>query len=147
MSNNELKNLTLISNDFSFNPHATIIMSEIICSLTSTNSLNVEKLKFTLDQSCKIKYKNLMLLKYLKKLYIYYNVQNETSNLDRLIGVILSIGKIQVTFREYMIPFPSHSGNVDYLMSNFKYRSEICANKINLLGKNVEVYPLKYKNI
>lgn len=143
-NNKQLKNLTVISKDYSTNPHAIIIMSEIISRLKRTDEWNVEILKFTLDQSCKIKYKNLMLLTKIRKMCVYYNVQNDIRNLDTLIDAILSMRNIHVTFKEYMTPFQSCSGDVDYLMRNFKCLSKCYANNLKMLGTKVTVLPLKY---
>lgn len=142
--NKELKNLTLISKDFTSNPYTVIVMSEIISSLPEIGSWDIEELKFTLDQSCKIKYKYLKKLKCLRKIYVFYNVQEDIGALGRLVDVILSMPNIRVTFREYVIPFPSHSGDLEDLFLTFQCLSEVCASHLESLGNNVEVFPLKY---
>lgn len=143
-SNKTLKNLTLISNDFSFNPHPVIIMSELICSLPNIRQLNIEELKFTLDQFCKIKYENLKLLRRLRKLYVYYNVQNDMRNLEILINVIPAMPNIQVTFKEYINPFSSHSRDVDKFLLSFQCKSDLYVKSLENLGENVKVFRLKH---
>lgn len=142
LENDNLKKLKLISHNYTSFPHPIIIMSDLIGHL-DVCSLNLEILKFTLDQHTKILYRNLRYLKNLKKLTIHYNVQESSLNLNEIIHIAASLSKVEVKFVEYVCKF-----NTDYYTAEMIKRSKIesgyFVDVIESMDRYMDVCPVNY---
>lgn len=93
-----LKYLNLTTNNQLIAPYACHVMSDIIANLVAHRNLNIEKLVFTADINPHVALSNLRFLKHFKSMTIYYTVQNNGVNLERLIYCAASMKNVDVTF-------------------------------------------------
>lgn len=142
LANTNLKKLKLTSCDYVKYPHPIIIMGDIIGYL-STNSLNIENLKFTLDQNTKILYKNLKHLKELKSITIYYNVQENNHNLEKVIRIVQNLTTVEVTFIEYVCNFYTNNCT-SKMIKKFQEASAYYVDAIESSDKYMSVFPVTY---
>lgn len=144
LENRALKKLKLISFNYINNPHPVIAMSDIIGHLPHYE-LNIETLKFTLDQHKRIRYENLKYLKKLKKLTIFYNVLEETFNLEKAIIITSSLENVEVKFIEYA--FSSTQPNTLELIAKAAAMSRYYVEFIQSMDNYIESFPIDYENL
>lgn len=142
LENKNLRKLKMVSHDYEKFPHPIMIMSDIVGHLPNC-TLNIEFLKFTLDQHTRILYRNLRQLKKLKKLTIFYNVQESTYNLDEIILMTASLSDVEVKFIEYVCRY-----NTDFYTAKMVRRSKdksiYYLNVIESIDKYMDVFPINY---
>lgn len=144
LENRALKKLKLVSFNYTNNPHPIIAMSDILGHLPHYE-LNLETLKFTLDQHKRIRYENLRYLKKLKELTIYYNVLEETFNLEKAIIITSALGNVKVKFIEYA--FSSTQPNSIELIEKAASMSRYYVEFIQSMDNYVETFPIDYENL
>lgn len=96
-----LEYLKITSDNYSITPEPTFVASDVISQL-DTHELNLKYLSFTVDTCCRVKYEHLVHLKKLEKLVIYYSVQNQTLNLEKLINIVESMENVEAIFIEFV---------------------------------------------
>lgn len=142
LENKNLKKLKLVSYDYERCPHPILIMSDIVGHLLM-RPLEIEFLKFTLDQNTRILYRNLKNLKTLKKLTIYYNVQESTRNLDEIIRIVASLSVRDIKFIEYVYAFDSNCYTAKMIRRS-ENASTFYVNVIKSMDKYMDVHPIDY---
>lgn len=101
LNNTNLKYLSLRTDNFILSPYPVVIASDVISQLDKYK-LNLEKIDFTIDPNCRIKYDNLKYLKELKKMKVYFSVQSNNLNISKLIDIAEKLTNVKTIFVEYV---------------------------------------------
>lgn len=143
ISNKHLLKLKLTCDYHMLAPQCIMIASDIISRLKYL-SLELVDFSFTVDRTCRIKYDRLKYLKYLKRLTIYYTVQEKTSNIDYLIKVSTTMSNVKITFIEY---FDSSRLITKDRFEQCKRISYCYKNIIETTAKHIEARSLDFEEL
>lgn len=144
LSCRSLTHVRITSDNYIVNPYPIYITSDIISQLDNFRNLNWEYFSFTIDANIFVRYECLRYLKKLRKLDIYFCVQERTTNLEKLIYLVGSMKYVETTFIEYFN---------DTLITNREQfeaceRKSYCYRSIILsLDKYIEIKSLNYDMI
>lgn len=143
LQSTSLEHLKVTSEQYMMTPHPVIIMSDIINQLDKVE-LNLKYLSFTVDTCCLVKYDNLSYLTKLNKLEIYYSVQTQTLNLEKLIYITAKLEKVQTTFIEY---FDKNQIFNRAMFDATERKSYYYKNIMESMDKHIEVRAINYDEL
>lgn len=138
-----LEHLKLTSENYMMTPHPIVIMSDVISQLDHYE-LNLKYLAFTVDTCCKVRYELLRCLKKLEKLEIYYSVQGQTLNIQKLINITSSMKNVETTFIEY---FDKNQVFSRAMFDASEGKSHYFKNMIESMDKYMEVRSVDYEQL
>lgn len=137
LMNKNLIELKLFCINYNSKPCMIRIATDIINYLKIYN-LQLRKFTFCLDQSNNTNFTALNCLRKLKFLRVYYNVQDDTKTLDKLIEVVSAFQGIHVEFIEYL-KCSSSTGYKKHEMLKFAKMSRCYSDVISKINHKVTV--------
>lgn len=141
---NHLKYLKLTTDDYILTPFPCYILSNTVLNLFHERNIPISKLIFTINNSPPASYTNLRLLDNLQELKIYFSVQNNGSNLERLIYYMTSLRNVNITFIEFIERNKIRSETI--FNSNMR-KSYFYKNIIESIDESIMVIPIDYNSI
>lgn len=143
LENQNLKNLQLTTSSQIFIPHPCATLNKILSSLPSYHrNIHIEKLTFTLNNDVRINFNNLKYFTQLKKLTIFYTVQNPNTNLDKIIYISTTLKTTDIIFKEF-IEKSRIRNRKD--IDTIEQKSYCYKNIIESIGNNIVIKPIDYK--
>lgn len=141
LTNQYLKKLRLSTNNHTFAPHPCIVMNNILSLLPAYHEkMYIKDLIFTLDQDCRVCYSNLKYLKFLKNLTIFYTVQGNGINLEKVIHVCAELEHVTIKFVEFIEKYRILSKEN---LENIERKSYFYKNIIESMN-NIAIEPIDY---
>lgn len=141
LNNNNLKYLSLRTDNYILSPYPVVVASDVISQLDNFK-LNLERLTFTVDPDCRIRYENLRHLTSLKKMNVYFSVQGNNLNISKLINIAEKLTNVKTIFIEYVEKHKIRGeGDLNLSEELSYYYKNIIESRNNFL----EVTPINYK--
>lgn len=148
LQNKYLKKLSLVTDCFIFKPCSLIIIGDMINQLPKTPNLNIEDLCFTLDQHCRIHYQNLKLLTSLRKLKIFFNVQENILNFYNLLEILSDLKHVDIILEEYLeTSIYTRINNFSIIRENSQTLSAHYTTLMKNAGNHITVNPVDYTTV